>query len=403
MKTMSVKIKYCILTVLVSVLTFSCQMSPKYYDGVYIIGADKLSPISNLTIDELPSAIGVNVASSCLVAEDVQVNMVVKPELVKVFNKEFKKNYELLPESSYEIENKKLTIKKGKNVANQSLRLSIVDRSALSAGKIYVLPVSVDNVQDGKMDVIEGSRTIYIVINQIIITKAADLTQGWNPYFKVDFRKPSKYNTKEMKNVTFEARVRFRKMNKNSSKWCFSVMGLEENFCLRTAGDNKAGWKLQLSGISPAIDSRDVLPNDKWIHLACVYDGNQNKKFIYINGELQGELSDTRGTVDLTSAYGHDKNASFYIGQSAADNRYMDGYVCEARVWGVARSAAELKNNVCWVDPLSEGLVAYWRFNETAEGMDNIITDLTGNGYDAKFAGWGNVQFVEGVRCPDND
>lgn len=38
----------------------------------------------------------------------------------------------------------------------------------------------------------------------------------------------------------------------------------------------------------------------------------------------------------------------------------MDGYVSEVRVWAVARSAADLKNNVCWVDPLTDGLVAYW-------------------------------------------
>lgn len=226
---------------------------------------------------------------------------------------------------------------------------------------------------------IEGSRAIYIVINQVIITQAADLSNS-REYFKVDFRKESKYNTAALTNVTFEARVRFKKMIPTSGKWCFSVMGLEENFCLRTAGSNTEGWKLQLSGGSPAIDSRDVLPNDKWVHLACVYDGSQGKKFIYVNGELQGELPDTRGTVDLTYAYGQDANAAFYIGQSAAD----------------------LKNNVCWVDPLTDGLVAYWRFNEPAEDNAKVVTDLTGNGYNATFAGWGNLRFVEGVRCPDN-
>ena len=58
--------------------------------------------------------------------------------------------------------------------------------------------------------------------------------------------------------------------------------------------------------------------------------------------------------------------------------------------------------NVCWVDPLTDGLVAYWRFNEPAEDNAKVVTDLTGNGYNATFAGWGNLRFVEGVRCPDN-
>src|SRR3712207_7625195 len=92
-------------------------------------------------------------------------------------------------------------------------------------------------------------------------------------------------------------------------------------------------------------------------------------KYIYINGELQGETADSRPTMDLTQFYAQ---RGFYIGQSANDDRYMNGYVSEARVWATARSAAELKNNVCWVDPLSEGLVAYWRFNRSEEHTSEL-------------------------------
>ena len=375
---MKQNIKYALLT-LFSFLMMSCQKSQEYYEGVYIVGADKLSPVANLTIDDLPAVIGIKVASSNAIENNVEVMMKSTPELVESFNKEYKKNYELLPEKSYKLENTSLIIENGKSISSEGVRLSIISRELLKEGTTYVLPVSIVGVSDKNLSVIEGSRTIYIVINQVIITQAADLSNS-REYFKVDFRKESKYNTAALTNVTFEARVRFKKMIPTSGKWCFSVMGLEENFCLRTAGSNTEGWKLQLSGGSPAIDSRDVLPNDKWVHLACVYDGSQGKKFIYVNGELQGELPDTRGTVDLTYAYGQDANAAFYIGQSAAD----------------------LKNNVCWVDPLTDGLVAYWRFNEPAEDNAKVVTDLTGNGYNATFAGWGNLRFVEGVRCPDN-
>jgi len=395
---MKQNIKYALLA-LFSFLMMSCQKSQEYYEGVYIVGADKLSPVANLTIDDLPAVIGIKVASSNAMENNVEVMMKSTPELVESFNKEYKKNYELLPEKSYKLENTSLIIENGKSISSEGVRLSIISRELLKEGTTYVLPVSIAGVSDKNLSVIEGSRTIYIVVNQVIITQAADLSNTAE-YFKVDFRKESKYNTAALPNVTFEARVRFKKMTPTSRKWCFSVMGLEENFCLRTAGSNTEGWKLQLSGGSPAIDSRDVLPNDKWVHLACVYDGSQGKKFIYVNGELQGELPDTRGTVDLTYAYGQDANAAFYIGQSAADDRY--GYVSEARVWAVARSAADLKNNVCWVDPLTDGLVAYWRFNEPAEDNAKVVTDLTGNGYNATFAGWGNLRFVEGVRCPDN-
>ena len=40
--------------------------------------------------------------------------------------------------------------------------------------------------------------------------------------------------------------------------------------------------------------------------------------------------------------------------------------------------------NLCGVDPQSEGLVAYWKFNE---GAGNVITDQTGHGNDITGSG----------------
>lgn len=388
------KFKY--LTLLFILQLFSCQKSQEYYEGLYIIGAEQKNPVASLTIDELPSAIGVNVAASCTVNEDVTVDLKANPSLVSSYNQIYKKNYELLPESCYELDNTQLTIVRGKHASSDGLRLRITSRKDLQEGKTYVLPISISNVSDKSLSVIEGSKTLYIVINQIIVTKAADLTPS-RAYFKVDFRGKSKYETTAMASVTFEARVRFKKMK---SKWCYSVMGLEENLCLRTSGNLANGWKLQIGG-GAGVGSVNTVPQDKWVHLACVYNGDTGKTSLYIDGVLEGEVPDKRDAgVDLTYAYGHDKNASFYIGQSAADNRYMEGYVSEARVWAVARTAAELKNNVCWVDPLSEGLVAYWRFNQADAENSKKVTDLTGNGYNAVYTTT-TLKFVEGVRCPD--
>ena len=390
------------LPILLSILLWvACKNSPGYYDGVYIVGTEGKDVTAALTVDDVPSAIGINVASSSLATENLTIDMKVNPELVETFNKEHHKNYELLPASAYKLDNTQLKIEQGKHITTTGMRLSIVNRDDMKMGITYVLPVSIEKVEGGKLPVIEASRTIYVVVNQVIVTKAADLDQPWR-YYYADFSHESKFNTKAMKTVTFEARVRFRKMNASSSKWCYSVMGLEENLCLRTAGGPKDGWKLQL-GDPNHMDSRDVLPNDKWVHLACVYNGETGKKYLYINGELQAETTDSRPTISLASAYGqHDL---FFIGQSANDDRCMEGWVSEARVWATARTAAELKNNVCWVDPLSEGLVAYWRFNEAHQsGSYYSVTDLTGNGYDAYYYGWydgGVPSFVDAVRCPE--
>ena len=83
---MKQNIKYALLT-LFSFLMMSCQKSQEYYEGVYIVGADKLSPVANLTIDDLPAVIGIKVASSNTIENNVEVMMKSTPELVEAFNK----------------------------------------------------------------------------------------------------------------------------------------------------------------------------------------------------------------------------------------------------------------------------------------------------------------------------
>jgi len=387
---------------LAMLLVAACNDGIKSYDGLYIVGTQGKEVTTTLTVDDVPSAIAVNVAASELAKQNINVELKAAPELVESFNKEHHKNYVLLPQDAYKLENTTQTIKGGKHVSDKGTQLTIVNLEAMRPGTTYLLPLSIANVQGSDMPVIEASRTIYVVVNQVIVTKAADLSRSWRFYYADFSNNKGRFDTHAMKSVTFEARVRFKKMDANSRKWCYSVMGLEENLCLRTAGGPADGWKLQL-GDPNHIDSRDVLPNDKWVHLACVYNGETGKKYIYINGELQAETTDSRKTISLANAYG--QNDLFYIGQSASDDRCMEGWVSEARVWATARTAAELKNNVCWVDPTSKDLVAYWRFNEAQKKDDKwIVTDLTGNGFNAYYFSWPSGQepsFVDGVRCPE--
>ncbi|KGI59643.1 DUF1735 and LamG domain-containing protein [Prevotella sp. S7 MS 2] len=393
-----ISIKNLSLVLLMALATVACKEERSTYDGVYIVGTEDKSVTATLTVDDVPSAIGINVASSAVVDNDVQIQMEVRNDLVALFNKEHHKNYEVLPEKAYSITNEKLTIEQGKHITTKALKLSITDREPMKIGTTYVVPISIKSVEGTGMPVIEASRTIYVVVNQVIITKAADLTQGWGrAFYVVDFGKEGKYPTHAMKALTYEARVRFRKMTPNNSKWCFSIMGLEENLCFRTSGNGKDGWKLQ-TGDPIHFDSRDAVPNDKWIHVALVYDAVANKRLMYLNGELQGEAPAGQSFIDMTNHYAQ---SGFYIGNSANDNRTMEGYISEARVWATARSAAELKNNVCWVDPTTEGLLAYWRFDGVSEKDGMVVTDLTGNGYDAHYKGWDEPSFVDAVRCPE--
>ena len=86
----------------------------------------------------------------------------------------------------------------------------------------------------------------------------------------------------------------------------------------------------------------------------------------------------------------------FHIGRSET-GRYFNAYVSEARVWRRALSQVELKNNLCYVDPTSEGLIAYWRLDTSDDGR--TVKDLSGNGYDA-VSSKGSITWVENIKCP---
>ena len=140
-----------------------------------------------------------------------------------------------------------------------------------------------------------------------------------------------------------------------------------------------------MAGGNTATTASSAFSTGIWYHVVAVYDGTQIR--IYVNGELASSRNAAR-TVDLTDPTG------FYFGFSAG-GRYIDGAISEARIWSRALSRNELTNGACGVNPKSEGLIAYWKFNESNDGR--TIKDLTGNGRDAIASN--NIEWVQGVKC----
>ena len=58
----------------------------------------------------------------------------------------------------------------------------------------------------------------------------------------------------------------------------------------------------------------------------------------------------------------------------------------------------EIQDNACYVDPKTDGLLAYWRFNAVQD--DGVtVHDETGNGFDA-IAENKEFTWIENVKCP---
>ena len=126
--------------------------------------------------------------------------------------------------------------------------------------------------------------------------------------------------------------------------------------------------KLQLyssdfGGNGVVVKSNTVAEAGKWNHYAIVRENGQNK--IYLNGVLDG-ISSQNWTGNFNISH---------LAQSL--NGGLQGQLDELRIWQVARSEAEITDNMnSSVAVDSAGLERYYRFDDQPAGH---IVDATGN------------------------
>ena len=382
---MKTKYLFTILIVLASLLT-GCHKAAQYRDVIYFTGTEA-SPVTKLTIDG-PSSLGVSVTSSTKVNKDVTVGIKIRPELVASYNEMTGKTYEFPPDGSYDLSADNVIIANGSNVSG-SARFSILSLANFTEGTIYCVPISITST-DGDISVLEASQTIYVIVNRTIITQAVSLSPNYFtvPSFQTD---PS---LSSVSSLTMECRVLVSKFQ-TANPYISSVIGIEENFLIRFGDVSITNNQVQIGpGVIGKnkyfVTSNASFSTNQLYHVAAVYSGSTIS--LYVNGILDNYTNVVPGSVNLTDVY----SGGFHIGFSAG-GRLLTGYVSEARVWTRALTASELQENLCYVDPTSKGLLAYWRFN-SADASGNI-TDLTGHGYTAVAAK--AIVWVPGVRCPN--
>lgn len=378
-----------ILVLMMALLATGCKKAAEHRSVVYFTDTEQF-PEKTITIDA-PIDLGVSVTSSIRVNHDVPVTVALKPELVDAYNNANGTLYKTLPTGSYTLQaaGGQMIIRGGTN-RSEPASFSITSLAEFQEGDIYMMPISITRVGGG-LDVLESSRTIYIIIKQTIITQAASLAS--NRYFEV----PGITNDPNLASVpalTMECRVRVNAFQ-TANPFISSLMGIEENYLLRFGDVSVANNQLQLAGGTVGGSKHPVTSNthfstNEWVHIAVVYNGSTNA--LYVNGVLDNYADTKGGNIDLTWKY----QEGFLIGRSA-NSRYLNGAISEARIWTRALSPVELQANMCYVSPTSPGLLAYWRFN--GDITNNAVPDLTGNGYTA-YAN-NTINWITGVRCPE--
>lgn len=192
-------------------------------------------------------------------------------------------------------------------------------------------------------------------------------------------------SVKALKQVTFEMTCKI-----DGYRGLQTFMGLEGQLLIRGKNDDfRPTHPLQIVGLGDRItlESTKSFNLNEWMNIALVVDCNQpnvsERYKLFING-VQDALVVARQDEMHTSinlASSTDGNR-FEIGRTfGQDFRAMKGTVSEARVWTVARSAQQIKDNMCNLAAGTHaGLLSRWNFSAGAE--TGYIQDSNGGKYE---------------------
>ncbi|MDT0675461.1 DUF1735 and LamG domain-containing protein [Autumnicola musiva] len=366
------KIKYNIKLIsaimLCAVLTIlsSCDDFVDFQDVILITGTEE-NNVLRFAVEEAPATFSITASSTARVTQDVNVNFNVDPDMVPIYNEENNANYEFVPEGSYEISSNSSQILSGTAVSDP-VTVTITSTENFVEGRNYIIPVTISG--QGRMKVLEASRTVYLRVSRVIDFNAVDIS---NPdfYDTYQFSEPITGITE----FTYEIRCKIDEWHSGQppisrlSNWGPVDESLPNLLRFGEAGSDVN--QLQWVSAEGATFSETRFATDTWYTISCVYDGSDYR--LYVNGSLDSRFSGSGQQYVL---------AALELGMSYGGYEYSQrflGSVAEIRFWNRALSLNEIQAGLCAVDPSAEGLLAYWKLNE---GEGNVFYDNTGNGRD---------------------
>lgn len=375
------------------------------FDNSVYIDAAKVKDVANFTFNNVIET-GQQQISAVLAyptEQDIDVNFQVDTSLASHYNARLGNNYAVLDSKFYKFSTQDVVIPAGK-VTSEIVTINFSNLTDLEIDATYLLPVTIKQASGG-MGMLNGSKTIcYIVRRSSAITTAVSLA---NNYFEVPGFEAGSSTAdvvNGLKQLTFEAVVRVNKFDPLTE--ISTIMGIEQ-YCLFRFGDSGfPRQQLQFAANEvkfPKADDAKYLQPGEWYHVAVTYDTEAKTAVIYVDGKEQSR-TENYGTGEPINL-GKQKKGDFMFkighsyGESDDMSRQLNGEICEVRIWNVVRSQEDVYKNMYDVDPKTEGLKAYWKFNE-GKG-NNTAKDFTGNGNDA--VAYTDAVWPAGIEVPQKN
>lgn len=297
----------------------------------------------------------------------------------------------LLPAGHVDLSNSAMTVDAGK-VVSKPLRVEFTGLDGLDMEKTYVLPVTLSGAN---LALLDGAQTFYYLFKKAsLVNVVADILgrkKGDSDQVKDNklWPGPGDWNdptpVKDMSAFTLEALVNIHSFDNDEIA---TLMGIEDRFLIRfgDAGIPKnqlqVAWGKMVEGSverGNITDASMKLNPGRWYHIAVTFDGGAIA--VYIDGQRKA-TGNSAGLTSIDFGVPHldpevwGEPRSFWIGYSYADGRCLNGMISEVRIWNRALTSGEIQapNHFYKVAPDSEGLAAYWKFDE---GAGDIVKDYT--------------------------
>ena len=313
--------------------------------------------------------------------EVVNIRYGVDDSMVDVYNTLYKDNAVMLPHENYYFSSYTAKINAG-DVNSGSINIEFKDVLDLDKNVRYVLPVA---IKESNMKILETRATKYYIFQGAnLVNIVADMHDN---YCDIDWQNPKVVTG--LQEVTMEALVNANWSMECGDKMC-TIMGIEGYFLMRVGDVGHEKNEFQFCGYPNGISNGPLIDYQKWTHIALTMSLATGEATIYVNGVRQPQSTTvTTSNWKALGGISFDIDESvcnypdFHIGTAYNNTRNLCGYLAECRIWNRVLSAEELADQRVrpyYVDPKSDGLVAYWKFNE---GSGSTIIDRTGNGNNA--------------------
>ena len=298
------------------------------------------------------------------VDSDVQVEYQIGTEaMVDEYNKRNGTKHIFMPRENVSLKEIISTIAKGAIYTSMNT-LNLINLSTIEEGDTYLVPIIISKANSELIN--SASRLFVEVKKPIVINKVYDFNGN---YLSVPM--PTTVN---FKSLTYEALI-----YPDSFGWIKTVLGVEGTLIFRFGDTTIEENQLQIAG-NVQFNAPLKFSTKMWYHVAFTYNGQTKMAEIYINGEKVADKAVDVDSFDLVK--------NFFVGYAYDydTRRIWSGKMSEVRVWNVARTANQIKQNMLRVDEQSDGLFCYWKLdgNDFYEKDGKYyVKDQSKNGIDA--------------------